>query len=42
MSWILPQWMFATLVWGALGLAGLGAAGLLVLLVQDLRSRSTW
>ncbi len=39
---ILPAWTFGALIWGALGLAGLGAGALFILFVRDIRSGSTW
>lgn len=41
-GYLLPVWAFEALLYGALGLAGLGGVTLLVLLVVDIRSRTTW
>ena len=42
MSLVLPSVIFATLVVGALISAAVGAAALIVLLIRDLRRKSTW
>lgn len=39
---IISEPIFAALIWGALGLAGLGGLLLLGLLAKDIRSKSTW
>ncbi|MEL6188258.1 MAG: hypothetical protein AAFU79_26835 [Myxococcota bacterium] len=42
MSWMVSETLFVLLVWGALGLSGVGAVLLLGVFVRDVRRKSTW
>ncbi len=42
MTWILPAEAFGLLIYGALAAATVGAVGLLLLFISDVRKKSTW